>query len=629
LVTNIYSWYRNDTPIMVLNMPFDTNESSAAKDYSGLGNDGAAEGVNWTSSGKVGGAYDFTQSSGSYINLTNPESLNFTTQNFSVSMWLKTSNFTDTYYILKKGATSASDPGYMIRTLAGQTIEAVIGNGSSTENVTSGALNNETWYHLLLSVDRSDAMKIYINGELNASADISAFTNDIGSTNDLYIGDKGSAYNGTIDDVRIYNMSLTPEQIWQIYLDNKDGKSDSSTIVSQETSIDDQWICGVTPTDAVTDGSALNSTALEILAPETNTAPNTLAVVLNATSEDNYTTDDLLCWAKPYDEEDATLTAWWRWYNGTTDYINGSTASVSNDTLTLVSTLESGNTSKGEVWNCSVFFGDSIANESDSNNATITIRNTPPGQVTLSEPPDGSHTTERTPMFSWVALSDDDGDALNYTVHINGSDYSDDDRSVVVVDTDSCSGDGFCNYTPTTELKYFGDDGYYYNWSVRAFDGEDYGAWSSEWNVTIDTNVSITLYNDTVSFGTIYIMEANDTTDDEPGPFRIRNDGNCFIDINISLTDDLWGSVSSPSQYFRYQIGNVSGEEGSLNWSSANTTFPWVNVPLVNESAIAYLNWSDSMDEAEIDLRIQVPPDESPGSKDATIVFTGGYFMGS
>jgi hypothetical protein len=228
-------------------------------------------------------------------------------------------------------------------------------------------------------------------------------------------------------------------------------------------------------------------------------------------------------------------------------------------------------------------------------------------------------------MFSWRLGADNDTDQLNYTLHINSSSGSTDDDREYTVDGSLYCGAQFCNYTISRDLKYFGDDNYYYNWTVRGYDGQDFGSWSTKRNVTIYTNVSITLFNDTMNFGLIPLASQNDTTDNEPPPFRIRNNGNCYLDILINTTDFLWDSQAAASQFFVYKIGNVTGEEGSLNWSSQNTTTAWRPVPLQNTTCISYLNYSDILDEAEIEINITVPPDEGAGSKSSTIWFMAEY----
>ncbi len=159
---------------------------------------------------------------------------------------------------------------------------------------------------------------------------------------------------------------------------------------------------------------------------------------------------------------------------------------------------------------------------------------------------------------------------------------------------------------------------------MKAGDGYENGTESDDWNFTIDTNVSISLDPDVVDFGEDRPLGYEDnTSDDSPNPFVIQNDGNCMIDTNISAIDSLWDSKPSPTDYFNYSVGWVSGEVGAFNWSGSTTS--WTNVPLVNVTFIDYLNYSDTNDSAEIELQIMVPLDEPPGAKSSNLIFTGWY----
>lgn len=246
--------------------------------------------------------------------------------------------------------------------------------------------------------------------------------------------------------------------------------------------------------------------------------------------------------------------------------------------------------------------------------------NDEPDQVVLLSPASGSHFTNRTPTLKWNETNDADGDSLTYFVNITclkigGGDCSSDNRYASTTDL---------NYTPTTELQYFGDDNYYYNWSVKAYDGYENGTESDKWNFTIDTNVSISISPNVVDFGEERPLGyKNDTSDGAPNPFGLRNDGNCVIDVNISATDPLWVSAGLPSNYFNYSVDWFPNEIGAFNWSGSTTT--WTNVPLVNGSFIDSLNYTDTNDSAEVEIQIMVPWDEPPGPKSSTLVFTGWY----
>ncbi|MBN2330682.1 MAG: right-handed parallel beta-helix repeat-containing protein [Candidatus Aenigmarchaeota archaeon] len=381
------------------------------------------------------------------------------------------------------------------------------------------------------------------------------------------------------------------------------------------------------------------SVSLNMLEDNIELTPATAPVItaINVFPDNPLTIQPLNCSVKAYDEHFTTLYANFTWYQNSSGTVAAETdydvteVAFANDTTTYTSVNVSEsdeNHTKDVEWTCQVTVYNA-AGVYGADNGTETINNTPPDQVTLTTPADGSNTTDVSPMFSWAAGNDDDGDSLNYTINITCvKGCSDDNREGVLIDGSVNCSDGYCNYTPSQDFGYFGDDNFYYNWSVRAFDGEHYGAWSDTWNFTLYTNVTITLYVNVVAFGSIFPGLSNDTTDDSPVPFKIRNDGNCFIDINISAEDLLWDTQPSPSDFYKYKIDNVTGEQGSLNWSSDNTTKTWTPIPLVNGSAISYLNYSDASDEAEIEIHIEVPSGEGAGDKSSTIWFTAGYNEG-
>ncbi|UCC91577.1 MAG: hypothetical protein JSV39_04695 [Candidatus Aenigmatarchaeota archaeon] len=267
-----------------------------------------------------------------------------------------------------------------------------------------------------------------------------------------------------------------------------------------------------------------------------------------------------------------------------------------------------------------VYANDSVGNLKSENMRQFR-ENDEPAKVVLDYPEHDSHTTNRTPMFNWSEPSDADGDTLNYTINITClPDCSDDNRYVTGIGTNS--------YTLTQELQYFGDDNRYYNWSVHANDGYENGSWSDEWNFTLDTNVSITMLNDTVDFGENRIPGYIDnTTDNDPHPFSLRNVGNCIIDVNLSSSDLLWDVVSQPSDYFNYSVDWLTGEEGAFNWSGSQTS--QANIPQVDQNVtfINYLNYTSGNSSAEIELYIEVPSGEYIGIKNSTIVFTGWYVV--
>jgi len=72
-------------------------------------------------------------------------------------------------------------------------------------------------------------------------------------------------FTGLIDELKIYNRVLSPEQIYQNYLCTKDGGSDKSILVSEETNIWETWKCIITPNDTSQDDIEIVSNILTII----------------------------------------------------------------------------------------------------------------------------------------------------------------------------------------------------------------------------------------------------------------------------------------------------------------------------------------------------------------------------
>ena len=261
-VTNIYNWYRNNTSITNLLLPFDTNSSSIAKDYSGYDNNGIiVRGVAWTNNGKVGGAYKFDRG---HIKIPGTSTLDGGGRwsQITVEHWIYlTENQWDT-------RTIAKIPSYEIgfsgtnRIFAGIWIDTGAWNVSGYNRVTYySSLQKNRWYHVAFTY-KNGTLTLYVDGITVASKSVSGNIQTSG-TEPLYIG-WFDYFKGLIDEVRIYPKSLSPQQIYQRYIETKGGLSNSSTIVSQETEIGDTWKCEVTPNDGYQNGIARFSNSITI-----------------------------------------------------------------------------------------------------------------------------------------------------------------------------------------------------------------------------------------------------------------------------------------------------------------------------------------------------------------------------
>jgi len=252
--------------------------------------------------------------------------------------------------------------------------------------------------------------------------------------------------------------------------------------------------------------------------------------------------------------------------------------------------------------------------------------NAKPPVLVLNNPNDGNHTTNRTPQFSWTMTTDDDGDTLTTQLNITPNCAS--------VDCDSLDSklknvtNNGTSYVllPSEKFKNLYEAGDYqdnYTWKVITYDGYEWSSsYSSARTIFIDSRVVLTLVNDTTNFGSMILNENNETTDNNPNPLLLQNDGNCFVDVNLSSSDLLWNSISGPSNYYLYKMDRYAGWN-SFNFTESQTT--WAQVPDSNITSISALNYTSGNNRTEIDMNVTVPGDELAGSKSSLLSFTGYY----
>lgn len=89
--------------------------------------------------------------------------------------------------------------------------------GTDTEAVSSDALSDDTWYHLVGTMDSSNTAKIYVNGVLKATTTSSSRSNN----GNLRIGEAGDSYwnsiEGLLDEVTIWSSELSLANVQTLY----------------------------------------------------------------------------------------------------------------------------------------------------------------------------------------------------------------------------------------------------------------------------------------------------------------------------------------------------------------------------------------------------------------------------
>ncbi len=202
-------------------LPFDSNANDIVGSYSGTVNGATLA----SSGGKVGGAYQFSGSS-AYIALP---SYNIGTGPVTFLLWVKGSAIAANQ---EQGIISAyNSTGPWFFTLERSTwgsgaLDMYAGYSLQTPaNIAGGTWGaSDTSWHMVTMTRNSTSMDLYLDGALVANSSLSNFVNFNVGNKPLYIGYPSGAYfNGSIDEVAVFNRSLTPSEVSQFYNNSKDG----------------------------------------------------------------------------------------------------------------------------------------------------------------------------------------------------------------------------------------------------------------------------------------------------------------------------------------------------------------------------------------------------------------------
>lgn len=278
-VKNIYNWFVNNESITILNLPFEGGSNdNLTQDYSGnnnsalVGNDTANSNPRWNSTGGYGGsgAYYFEGDNDQLV-ITDRPSLDFgNSTNFTISVRFKLDGLPptsgqDEFAVIEKRNPNSPYNGYRIIThsAGGGRVYFVFGD---TDGTTQGGfwtpITIRKWNSVAVSCVRDANCTIYKNGAYAHSTTMTGYGN-ISSDVNLKIGayhvpSYTNSFNGSIDDVMIFNRSLSPSQIYALYMNQ------SSIITSNETQAGETWWVNVTPNDGIEDGNSLKSNEITI-----------------------------------------------------------------------------------------------------------------------------------------------------------------------------------------------------------------------------------------------------------------------------------------------------------------------------------------------------------------------------
>jgi hypothetical protein len=237
----IYNWngtnytMYNDSLILMMNFDniteigenYNNSIENKTVDLSKYGNNGTLVGPKWNKTGKYKGAFQF-DGTDDYIDSGNDTSLQITSS-FAISLWVYIDSYSGGDTVLVGKTDSGSQHNYYLDIEDDGQLFLGFYNGSSWQSsgLNSGTtVGTNSWNHVAgIFDDSTNTITTYINGVQNTqSVSITSSPYSTASSDDgLRLGNQiGSSiyFNGSIDEIRIWNKSLSADEIYQQYISN-------------------------------------------------------------------------------------------------------------------------------------------------------------------------------------------------------------------------------------------------------------------------------------------------------------------------------------------------------------------------------------------------------------------------
>jgi len=232
---NILKWCNNTNWIdmsqvtsisnLVARYKLDSSSGTTATDSAGT-NNGTLTNMTVPAAWVSGKIYNGLQMDGvdDHVIVADNAALNFGTGSFSYGLWFKTTDSTNNNsLIMKKQNGASTSAGYSLRGRpsdgTGQ-FSAHLSDGTTQKSVFVAitSVTDGNWHHVMIVVDHTaNFLYMYIDGSVATSTGIST----VGSTTNVrnldFGNDASNYFNGTMDDIRIYNKALSAAEVTALY----------------------------------------------------------------------------------------------------------------------------------------------------------------------------------------------------------------------------------------------------------------------------------------------------------------------------------------------------------------------------------------------------------------------------
>jgi len=342
-------------------------------DWFDTGNNGTNVDMNATfnDSGKFGGGFEF-DGAGDFISVPDASGLDFLPE-FTLSVWFKTlTTGIDRGLMNKLNGFDCTNNNFLLYINTADKVRICTQNNPKNEALTTTLIEANRWYHVVATANATN-LTIYLDGILE---DIGNKQNATTNTDDiLTIGSVSTTaqfFNGTLDEVLIFNRSLSAQEISALYNASTNQYFNNFTSLADGLhtftgyAVDIAGNKGNTTEFTVTTDTVIPNVTFVSPTPSNNSFYNANAIYVNLSSND---TNDHYSFI----DFDGSLVGWWRFDD----------RNSSNDPTDISSNSNNGSkggnaafTTAGKFGGAFEFDGDDdIVEISDSNNVINFSRN--------------------------------------------------------------------------------------------------------------------------------------------------------------------------------------------------------------------------------------------------------------
>ena len=207
----------NSSVLMLLHL------DNSTLDGSQYGNNGTISGANCSAviAGRLNGGCSLDGTS-AYISVNDQAVLNFTTgSSFSVEAWINPQALAGSNWSIASKQNTVSSAGWrmFLNTTSRELMTTLTDGTNSITLMSYNSAANSSWSHAAFTVDRSgNTSSLYLNGAVVNSTNISSI-GSLRNNEPVRIGGIGSGqyFNGTIDEVALWNRSLSAGEVYNSY----------------------------------------------------------------------------------------------------------------------------------------------------------------------------------------------------------------------------------------------------------------------------------------------------------------------------------------------------------------------------------------------------------------------------